>query len=174
MEGTESGKATAGIEDGVDGSYHALSGLVVRHGDIIDAVTPIFTEVSFDGSLGEEKTGKRFGGDGGSETRLVKPGFLISKVEMIRGNYFGAPHVIHIQVTWRKLVQSQLDVASEEMSERIGAGNYATALREPIIYEAPERHYISDLLVPPSLRHTSGELYLTDLVAEFKPLPLLP
>jgi hypothetical protein len=58
-------------------------------------------------------------------------------------------------------------------SKRLGSSSHAKNLRPAISYKAEPGHYISDLHVPPALRHTSGELYLTDLVAEYKTLPVL-
>lgn len=170
--GAASAKGDAGLaDDEAAGEFFALSGLIVRHGDIIDAVTPIFTKVSVKGEYGEPQTGKQYGGDGGGVTRLEKPGYLISEIRLIRGSYFGARHVIHIEVLWRKLGRDGLDPKTEVASKRLGGGSYAKGLESPIVYKAEDGAYISDLFVPPSLRHTSGELYLTDLVAEYKPIP---
>ena len=173
IQGAESAKSGAGVaDDETAGRFYALSGLIVRHGDIVDAVSPIFAAVSLDGAIEAEKLGRRYGGEGGLETRLVQPGYLITEVRMIRGDYFGATHLIHLEVVWQKLIRDGFNVASKLTSQRLGDGTYAKHLRPPVVYRAPEGHYISDLLVPPALRHTSGELYLTDLVAEYKPLPI--
>jgi hypothetical protein len=173
VDGAVSAKGRSGLKDDEEsGKFYALSGLIVRHGDIIDAITPIFAEVSVGGSIEGEKVGDRFGGTGGGVTRLERPGHLITEVSMIRGDYFGAAHVIHIEVVWQKLTPEGLD-PTKVRSKRLGGGSYAKNLRPATSYQAQPGHYISDLQLPPSLRHTSGEVYLTDLVAEYKPLVLM-
>ncbi|MEL6227568.1 MAG: caspase family protein, partial [Pseudomonadota bacterium] len=155
---------------GIAAPFTALSGLVVRHGDIIDAVTPVYAEVDETGTLGNPIEGNRYGGTGGGVTRLEKDGHLITEVQLTRGRYFGASHVIYLDVTFQKLGPNGL-MDETSQSERLGSGNYATNLIAPYVYTAPRGYYISALSAPPSLRHSSGEVYLTDLVAEFSPIP---
>jgi hypothetical protein len=100
----------------------------------------------------------------------LKPGHLVTKVLVTRGDYFGARHVIHVQIVWQKLTSDGLD-SNKITSKRLGTGEYASNLKQ-VAYAAPANYYISDLFVPPSeVPHTSGEKYLTDLEANFKPLP---
>lgn len=150
--------------------FTALSGVIVRHGDIIDAVTPIYAEVAPDGTLGAAIEGNRYGGTGGGVTRLEKEGHLITEIQLTRGSYFGASHVIYLDVTFQKLGPNGLDTGTNK-SERMGSGDYAKNLIAPYVYTAPKGYYISALSAPPSLRHSSGEIYLTDIVAEFSPIP---
>jgi hypothetical protein len=165
-----SAKTEAGItDDEGSGRYFALSGMIVGHGDLIHSVTPVFSQYLLDGSIGDSEDGERYGGEG-PYSDFLKPGHLVTEVRVTRGDYFGARHVIHIQVVWQKLTPDGLD-SNKITSERLGTGAYASDLVE-VAYTAPTNHYISDLFVPPSeVPHTSGEIYLTDLEANFKQLP---
>jgi hypothetical protein len=70
--GIDRAKGEAGLQDDeAAGVYFALSGLVVRHGDIIDAITPTVRDVSVSGDLGQTRMGRQYGGDGGGVTRLA-------------------------------------------------------------------------------------------------------
>jgi hypothetical protein len=165
-----SAKTEAGItDDEGSGRYFALSGMIVGHGDLIHHVTPVFSQLLLDGSIGDSKEGKRKGGKGGPYLDFLKPGHLVTEVLVTRGDYYGARHVIHIQVVWQKLTSDGLD-SNKITSEQLGTGAHATNLVEKA-FTAPANYYISDLFVPPSeVPHTSGEKYLTDLEANYKPL----
>ncbi len=155
------------FKDAFTAPFTAVSGLIVRHGDIIDAVTPIFDEVSTEGAFVERSLGRQFGGNGGGEENLELPGYLIHSVRIVRGVYFGRSLVVHVQVAWRRLVNGELDPNTEIVSDRLGSGNFAERLSDPILFEAPKGQYIA------GISSTSpGGPYLRDLSVEFKMLPV--
>jgi hypothetical protein len=70
----------------------AMVGLIVRSGNWIDRVTPIFAQVREDGTLGLEFNGQPIGGDGGTMRRLLKvsPGHVVVGLQTRSGNYVDA------------------------------------------------------------------------------------
>lgn len=60
------------------GKNIALTGFRVRYGDVIDAVTPIYAEVTKSMQLKGEFEGDRIGGTGGGETVLKRPGYVVT------------------------------------------------------------------------------------------------
>jgi hypothetical protein len=78
----------------------ALVGLVIRAGDWIDAVTPIYAELRDDGTVGPERRGPSFGGHGGQVTRelRVTPGFVCVGMQTRSGNFVDAVRLL--QMRW--------------------------------------------------------------------------
>jgi hypothetical protein len=145
----------------LQGKNIALVGFAVRHGDIIDALTPIFSEVTPGMELVGEYNGERIGGTGGGVTVLKKPGYVVTGFDIQRGYYFGRSEVVHIQVTWKRLSKTGMDEESVVTSEKLGSGNHARIDEPPKQYRAKENAFISDFVATTST-HTSGETFLND------------
>ena len=139
----------------------ALVGLKVRSGDIIDAITPIFAEITPNLGFGKKEEGERIGGAGGSETLLEKEGYIITGINLERGNYFGRDEVIHIQVIWSKLTPQGIDQNATIVSQKLGSGNFTTASQPQDLRTKPG-NYISDLNSNIS-SHTDGGKFLNYL-----------
>jgi hypothetical protein len=80
------------------GKTLALTGLKVRHGDIVDGLTPIFAQISPDLKVGSKSEAPAIGGTGGNETLLERDGYLITGIDAFRGDYFGRAEVVQLQV----------------------------------------------------------------------------
>ena len=144
------------------GKNVALVGFRVRHGDIVDAITPIYSKVSDKLSLSEEYDGERVGGDGGSETILKQPGYVVTGFDVHRGNYFNRSEVVHFTVYWSKLTSAGIDINDTIPSKKLGGGNYAKLEENPKQFRSSESAFISDLAATTSF-HTSGETFLNDI-----------
>ncbi len=159
---------SSGLETAFSGNtidedhFIALIGLKVRHGDIIDAFTPIFGVIdrhSFE--IVKKREGKRVGGTGGGETMLEIPGFLITGINIDRGYHFGRREVVHFQVIYQRLTSEGLDENTEMTSAKLGSGNYASNLEQRTFHAKPG-YYIADFGARDSF-HTSGETFLHDI-----------
>lgn len=148
----------------------ALAGLKVRHGDVIDAVTPIFAEVSPDLQIVSKPQAPAIGGTGGGETILEREGCLITGFNLVRGVYFGRDEVIHLEVIWQKLTPTGLDSSTETISQQLGSGNYAEIDGPPQQIRVKPGYYIADLKAHTS-DHTSGETFLHHLDIQQEKLP---
>lgn len=144
------------------GKNIALIGFRVRHGDIIDAVTPIYSEVTKSLQLQGEFEGERIGGTGGGETVLKKPGYIVTGFDVQRGYYFGRQEVVHFQVIWKRLTAKGIDPDSMTTSVKLGGGNYVKNLQPPKEFRANANAFISDFAATASF-HTSGETFLNDI-----------
>jgi hypothetical protein len=144
------------------GKNIALVGFRVRHGDIIDAVTPIYAEVTKSLQLQGEFEGERIGGTGGGETVLKKPGYVVTGFDVQRGYYFGRQEVVHFQVIWKRLTPKGVDPSSDIVSEKLGGGSYVKNLQPPKEFRANAGAFISDFAATTSF-HTSGETFLNDI-----------
>ena len=146
----------------LEGKNIALVGFRVRHGDVIDALTPIYSEVTVKMQLQGEFEGERVGGLGGSETVLKKPGYVVTGFDVQRGYYFGRSEVIHIQLYWSRLTSKGIDMDDTASSPKMGGGKYAESLQPPKEFRAKESAFISDFVSTIST-HTSGETFLNDI-----------
>ena len=146
----------------LQGKNIALVGFRVRHGDIVDAVTPIYAEVTESLELRGEFDGDRIGGIGGRETVLTQPGHVVTGFDIHRGNYFGRSEVVHIVVVWNRLTENGIDANSTVTSDKLGSGNYAQIAEPPKRFRANENAFISDFAATVS-QHTSGETFLNDI-----------
>lgn len=144
------------------GKNIALIGFRVRHGDIVDAVTPIYAEVTTSLELKGEFEGDRIGGTGGSETVLKQPGYVVTGFDIQRGDYFGRSEVVHMQVIWNRLTRNGIVPDSTMVSEKLGSGNYAKISEPPKQFRAKANAFISDFAATIS-HHTSGETFLNDI-----------
>ena len=146
-----------------------LFGLKVRHGDIIDSITPVFGELTPGLQIKKTIEGQRIGGGDGGEKLLERKGYIVTGIKLYRGSYFGRDEVIHIEVTWKRLTPQGIDEEDRQVSEKLGSGKYAvpSQVRE---LRAESGHYISDLRSNIS-SHTSGETFLNDVNIQQKKLP---
>ena len=154
-------------------NFLALTGFVVRSGDIIDGFTPIFSEIGTKDKLFKSKrTGKHFGGDGGSPTEIYNEGYLITGIELIRGYYFGREEVIHVQVTWHRLTPNGIDYNDKILSEKIGSGNFAEFNENTPskVFQAKQNHFITDFSAQQSY-HSDGSTFLHDMTIKEEVLP---
>ena len=140
----------------------ALIGFRVLHGDIIDAVTPIYAEVTKSLELKDEFEGDRIGGTGGEETVLKKPGHIVTGFDVQYGSYFGRSEVVHFQVVWKLLTPQGIDPNSTAVSKKLGAGTYVKIIKPPKEFRAKSGAFISDFAAATS-QHTSGETFLNDI-----------
>jgi len=98
----------------------ALVGLVVRAGEWIDQITPIFAELLEDGSMGSEMRGPTCGGHGGSPHELhVTPGYVVTGIQTRSGNFVDAVR-LH-ETRWDG---SSLDTSTSRWTPWIGAPNH--------------------------------------------------
>jgi hypothetical protein len=165
-------KATlTALNPALRGKILALTGLKVRHGDVIDGLTPIFAEISPDLKVGNTSEAPLIGGTGGKETLLEHPGYLITGVDAYRGDYFGRVEVVQLQVTWERLTPQGLDPKDKIVSPKMGSGNLAKVSQPPKQLRADPGHYISDFSASSS-SHTSGETLFNDISIKQEKLPL--
>lgn len=69
----------------------ALVGAIVRAGDWIDQITPIFAELLEDGTLGPTLNGPAFGGHSGDLRELAcAPGHVVTGIQIRSGHYVDA------------------------------------------------------------------------------------
>ena len=147
-----------------------LVALKVRHGDVIDAVTPIFAELGSNISIQNTIEGNRFGGGGGGETILEHDGYIITGFNVSYGYYFGAEQMVHIQVIWNKLTSSGIDPQDKITSDLLGSGNYADITRSEQIRADPG-NYIDDFSIL-VITHTDGTTFLSDINIIQEPLSI--
>lgn len=146
----------------LEGKNIALIGFRVRHGDIIDAVTPLYAEVTPRLELKGEFEGDRIGGTGGGETVLKQPGYVVTGFDIQRGHYFGRSEVVHLRVVWNRLTRNGIDPDAEIVSDKLGGGKYAKISEPPKQFRAKANAFISDFAATIS-HHTSGETFLNDI-----------
>lgn len=148
----------------------SLIGLKVRSGDIIDGLTPIYSTVTSSLKLEDEWEDSPIGGDGGEEILILPPedkkDYVVTRIEIQRGNYFGADHVIHIKVTWNSLTSIRDGRHDTEIhSEELGTGEYADIQEKPKVF-GTKNAFISHIDASTSY-HTSGETFITDILPRF-------
>jgi|GEM_PF-1126418 len=147
-----------------------LVGLKVRHGDIIDSITPIFAEITSDLKVKRKIEGPIFGGLGGEEILLEHEGYIVTGIKLYRGYYFGGDEVIHIKVIWNRLTKQGINASDKKVSAKLGSGEFATlhSERELIVDSG---NYISDIQSKTSF-HASGKTFLRDMNIQQQKLPL--
>ncbi|RKZ39235.1 MAG: hypothetical protein DRQ49_12105 [Gammaproteobacteria bacterium] len=155
--------------------HFALVALKVRSGSIIDAITPVFAEVTPDLKLINRKDGQQVGGKGGTEKLLEqKERYIITGIDVVRGSYFDfdRDEVVHIQVFWHKLTPQGIDPTAKIASEKLGAGNHVKSLKPLEKLRVKSGYYISDLTLSYSHR-TGGENYINNIVIKQSKLPIV-
>ena len=70
-----------------------LAGLVIRHGEIIDALQPIYRKINEDGTLSEPIKGNQYGGNGGASTGVYKNNFIVVGFIYITGRWMGEERI---------------------------------------------------------------------------------
>jgi hypothetical protein len=109
---------------GASGSYFeqishtcVITGIQIRKGDIIDAVTPIFQPLEPDGSIRSELyLGKQQGDDGGGGDIFLQEGYVLVGLCFQTVNYYGHGAINALSLIWRRWLNGQ--VTNEEiMSE---------------------------------------------------------
>jgi hypothetical protein len=145
----------------LQGKNIALVGFAVRHGDVVDALTPIYSQVTEDMVLIGEYNGERTGGTGGGVTVLTTAGYVITGFDIQRGNYFGRWEVVHVQLTWKRLSRTGIEGVAVT-SEKLGSGSHALINEPPKQYRAKKNAFTSDFAAT-TVTHTSGETFLNDI-----------
>jgi len=97
----------------------ALVGLVVRVGEWIDQITPIFAELLEDGAIGSDMHGPTFGGHGGSPHELrVTPGYVVTGIQTRSGDFVDA-----VRLQEARWDGSSLDTSTLRWTPWIGGPN---------------------------------------------------
>jgi hypothetical protein len=115
--------------------------------------------------------GRRLGGTGGEETLLEHEGYLITRIDVYRGNYFAAIEVIQLQVFWNKLTPQGFDPKDRIESAKLGSGQFVENLQPVRTFEANPGYYISDLRTS-VLPHSDGSTFLSDISFSEEKLPM--
>ena len=149
----------------------ALTGFLVRSGDLVDALTPIFSVLNPDLTLGEQIIGSGAGGSGGAVYDLQHKGYIVTGIDTHRGIYFGGAHLIQIQVYWHKLTSSGIDTNDGKVSELLGSGNFAENVTLES-FRAQPGHYVSDYDISTQV-HSDGTHYVGEIEIDEKKLPLI-
>ncbi len=116
---------------GVSGDYFeqispscVMTGMKIRKGDIINALTPIFQPLETDGSISSELyIGKQQGGDGGSGDIFLQFGYVLVGLRFQTVNYYGHGAINALSLIWRRWLNGQ--VTNEEL------------ISEPLIPQLP-------------------------------------
>lgn len=101
-----------------------ITGIQIRKGDIIDAVTPIFQPLEADRSIRAEfYIGKQQGGDGGGGDIFLQFGYVLVGLRFQTVNYYGHGAINSLSLIWRRWLNGQ--VTNEEL------------ISEPLIPQLP-------------------------------------
>lgn len=138
-----------------------LVGFQIRAGDVLDGIAPIFREMVYENSrlsLGSRAwVGRHIGGQGGGLSTLEQPGAHVVGLRIKQGNYFGARHVLSLQVDLRNMTTGAVTT-----SPWYGSGAHATDVTAPIEYRTRNGHMISGLGGSVA-DHTSGETFVSSV-----------
>ncbi len=137
-----------------------LAGLVLRYGDVIDGIQPIYKKIRDNGTLGEISSGNFIGGFGGNEAVLFRPNHVIVGFFAEEGDYFGARHITRLRIVWQKWGTTRPE-GDLILSERYGRGSFSRATVETEII-APFGRIITSLTGTHSC-HTDGNCFLSTL-----------
>jgi hypothetical protein len=154
----------------------ALVALKVSAGEVIDSIIPIFNEITPDLKVKDEPIeGEKVGGNGGGAILLEQKGYIITGIDVYRGNYFGRVEVILIQVIWHKLAtQGGIDPNTTIVSEKLGGANgWADKSQPPKKFRTTSGNYFSDFRDISFSYHTSGETFLHDFEMGQEKLPIV-
>lgn len=147
-----------------------LVGLKVKHGQLIDSITPMFAEINPNLQIKKTIEGQRIGGSGGEETLLERKGYIVTGINLYYGEYFGREEVIHIELLWSKLTPQGINTRDQQVSEKLGSGEYSTPSKVRELRAKPG-YYISDLRSNVS-SHTDGGVFLNNVDIQQEKLPL--
>ena len=138
-----------------------LAGLIIRHGDIIDSIRPIYGVIDKAGKI-EDLTfgGKQVGGNGGTEKIILKNGYVISGFYLDKGDYFGASHIAKLRVVWQKWNRHKPE-GDLVLSPTYSNGNHLeNVVKTELI--APTGSFIYELNAKSTL-HTNGDDFLSEI-----------
>ncbi len=138
-----------------------LAGLILRTGDIVDSIRPIYANVNKTGKLDDLSFGgEQVGGKGGSERIVLKNGYVIVGFILDKGNYFGASHIARLRVVWQKWNRNKPE-GDLILSDSFSSGNnLMDAVKLELI--APSASYIYELSAT-ATEHTNGDNFLSDI-----------
>lgn len=83
-------------------SDRVLAGLVVRHGEIIDAIQPIYRKINDNGSLGETTKEQQQGGNGGNLTEIYRDDFVVVGFIYSIGEWMGEKRIAGLYTVLQK------------------------------------------------------------------------
>lgn len=149
-----------------------ISGFRVRHGEIVDALAPLFTEQLADGRLGEVFESPLVGGTGGSVATVSRPGYYVRALEVQRGQWDNFQTLVTLKVVWAALpVSANAPQPPAIPATTFGTGKNAAFNSKPSTVAADLNFGLSDLLVSTS-RNGAGKLFLGDLSSAGQALAL--
>lgn len=93
----------------------ALVGFAIRHGALVDAVTPLYRELKPNGTLSEIVSGGHYGGMGGDETFVEMPGYVVVGLVLSQGALTDS-----LAIIWQRWTAQGVDVNDENISDRFG------------------------------------------------------
>lgn len=142
----------------------ALSGLIIRHGDIVDSIRPIYGEIDSNGKIGDLAfASAQVGGNGGTEKIVLKQGYVIVGFYMDRGNYFGASHIGKLRIIWQKWSRNKPE-GDLILSDNYSTGNHMADVVK-IELSAPKGSFIRALDAS-ATEHTNGDNFLSEIQIE--------
>ena len=149
-----------------------ISGFRVRHGEIVDALAPVFTEQLADGRLGEVFESPLVGGTGGSVTTVSRSGYYVRALEVQRGQWDNIQTLVTLKVVWAALPVAPNATQPPAISATtFGTGKNAELTSKPSTVAAELNFGLSDLLVSTS-RNGAGNLFLGNLSSAGQALAL--
>ena len=136
-----------------------LVGFVIRSGDVLDGITPIFRDQWLqNGALvlsKETRLGKAIGGIGGKEAQILQEGAHVVALRIKTGVYFQARHVLSFQADLRDFATGQIT-----SSPWYGSGKHVTSPPEPIVEFKTRNGFLISGLEGSASGHTSGETFV--------------
>jgi hypothetical protein len=141
-----------------------LSGLIIRHGDIVDSIRPIYGEIDANGKVEDLAFGSaQVGGNGGTEKIVLKQGYVIVGFYMDKGNYFGAMHIGKLRIIWQKWSRNKPE-GDLILSDSYSTGSHM-ADSVKIELSAPKGSFIRALNAS-ATQHTNGDNFLSEIQIE--------
>ncbi|MBK8398615.1 MAG: hypothetical protein IPL26_25635 [Leptospiraceae bacterium] len=138
-----------------------LSGLILRHGDIVDSIRPIYGAIDKSGKIEDLSFGgPQVGGNGGSEKIILKNGYVISGFYLDKGDYFGASHIAKLRIVWQKWIRHKPE-GDLVLSTTYSSGkNLENVVKMELI--APAGSFIYELNAK-ATAHTNGDNFLSEI-----------
>ena len=146
-------------EEKNDPKESILVGFVIRHGDIVDGLTPIYK--TLDGKyLGNIQMGDSHGGKGGRESIAIRSNAIVQGLIAEKCEYFGADHICRLRVIWKRWSNGSAN-GDYLLSEYYGTGNFGTNQKLVELSSADDLPFKG--VSSQNLAHTNGDLFLSDL-----------
>ena len=101
-----------------------LTGFIVKSGDIVDGVIPLYKELQNGVPSGQEIQGKAVGSVQTSDRRLAFEGYYVSGLRYQKGDYFG-----HSVIAWMEVEFSPVT----KMTQRFGSNRNTRNVGAPIV-----------------------------------------